>query len=452
MKKYLFIILLLLWSGIALSASQSQKVNHDCILTVEIADRPEGAEHRYWCHGNGPTRRIKIPANFVHGKFKTGDKVKVQGRDSIEQGQPIMEIDGVTDITPQAIIPADTQFTLIDNKTLVMNVSYSDVASSYTLQQVKDNFAQVVNPFFIAQSYGHMKLVGLHTPTAPADFADVKIDLASGGCDIFTTTSQAFQAAQTQGFGTGADQYNRFVYIIPNSPCGFSGVATVGWSGGYAVSNGDLSISCRVICHELGHNLGLYHATCSGGEYCDYSDMMGNTSGVYGGSKRDQLGWVNTNGMPTIPLVTQAGDYTIKSLEIGGIGQNGIKFIDPLKANTNFYVTYHAGDGWSTGKPVGVYVHESASDHASTSLIRDRFAVGETFQADAYTQLYVTVKSMTATQAVVGLSFSSPRIPNQVMGLIVSNGIIPKPPNQVIGLKIGNSAKIPNQVTGVTAK
>jgi hypothetical protein len=86
--------------------------------------------------------------------------------------------------------------------------------------------------------------------------------------------------------------YKRQMIFMPPKVCGFAGLAMVGcspgpcgiWYNGYCVT---------LIAHEVGHTMGLNHATTEGKEYGDSSDVMG-----FGNSQRclnapysAQMGW-----------------------------------------------------------------------------------------------------------------------------------------------------------------
>jgi hypothetical protein len=75
------------------------------------------------------------------------------------------------------------------------------------------------------------------------------------------------------------DDYLYKIYILPKGGCNFAGL---GVKGPCSKNNkcriwisGDYSFFPAVYFHELGHNLGLSHASFQGNEYGDFSDIMG---------------------------------------------------------------------------------------------------------------------------------------------------------------------------------
>ncbi|MEX0992792.1 MAG: PKD domain-containing protein [Solirubrobacterales bacterium] len=133
-------------------------------------------------------------------------------------------------------------------------------------------------------------------------------------------------AARTAAAAAGDDLsgYDHHVYVWPGvSSCGWAGLAYV--PGMYSFINGYLNT--YVIAHELGHNLGVHHASsysctdsggvrvtvgtsCSRSEYGDPFDVMGswNIRHLHGWHK-GQLGFTPTANTQT---VTQEGTYSIK--------------------------------------------------------------------------------------------------------------------------------------------
>lgn len=82
----------------------------------------------------------------------------------------------------------------------------------------------------------------------------------------------------TQMMSIPINKYNTRIYILPeNSGCGFGGLGTIGPCGNECRIwiNGKISNEVAVYFHELGHNLGLNHASYLGDQYGDFTDTMG---------------------------------------------------------------------------------------------------------------------------------------------------------------------------------
>jgi hypothetical protein len=119
-------------------------------------------------------------------------------------------------------------------------------------------------------------------------------------------------AAINQGYDL--DAYSRRIYVLPaENTCGWAGLGTVG---------GNPSSSWIVRCdiegvyaHELGHNLGMRHASTTTNPYGDNSDIMGASSALYkiNAPHHDQMGWLPDS---EILEVTESGSYDIAPLGI----------------------------------------------------------------------------------------------------------------------------------------
>jgi hypothetical protein len=175
--------------------------------------------------------------------------------------------------------------------------------------------------FYSEESYGDVSLTGkLH---ADGDvFGWYTIPGPTAGCDVDAWATQAKAAAAADGFS--ATGYQHIVYAFPyQASCG-------GWAGlgelpgRQSWMNGNTSV--RVVAHELGHNMGLHHAssltcsaggatvayssTCSPDEYGDPFDVMGSSSRHNNAWHLKQIGFMASSNVAT---VSTSGTYTITS-------------------------------------------------------------------------------------------------------------------------------------------
>lgn len=137
-------------------------------------------------------------------------------------------------------------------------------------------------------------------------------------------TAKANQAAAAAGIDLS--RFRRVVYLFPRiSSCTWVGLATVGGNPSRAWINATLST--QVIGHELGHNLGLYHAHalecgtavngeigdhCTNIEYGDQFEIMGNSAARhFAPFNKARLGWLDQPDTAQIAEVTASGSYQI---------------------------------------------------------------------------------------------------------------------------------------------
>ena len=126
-------------------------------------------------------------------------------------------------------------------------------------------------------------------------------------CDLSTQLAAGAAAAASGGYR--ASDYDHLVVYTPDQGCPFAGMGWIGESGVFL--NGDTSPG--VVEHELGHNLGLWHAgayMCGSApisasclvEYGDQADVMGapETNHGYSAEHKRMLGWIPVNEVRTV--------------------------------------------------------------------------------------------------------------------------------------------------------
>lgn len=423
---------------ILMGAAASPKTEHDCTLTVEVYDYPGRSDFKHWCHTTSETLEMKMPADYKPGQknLKTGQKIKVRGKRNVDSaGRPTLELDGA-DVQYLTVPAGNPSYSTIPNDTIVIAVSFSNQPSPLTAAELKPYYVNTVNSVAREMSQGLMYLRGIKTPSDPADFVDVTIALPSGGCDVLTIVGQALTAAKAKGYTNGSDLYHRLVYHIPASPCGWSGLSTLGWYGGYSIINGQqdvspTSVTCRVVCHEvLGHAVaGQYHShsntlnsvNCCIEEYGDSTDYMGASDGVLNPWQRKVALWFDGINLPGSHLVTIAGDYDIVGLtEPGTTGFKALRIPSPSDPNTELWVAYYTQKGHygQIGKPAGVFIHSGGTVGGSSYLLACRVdpgvvwpcGLGDTFNY-LLAPVSITVKALNATQAQIHVEFGAPPPP-----------------------------------------
>ena len=181
-------------------------------------------------------------------------------------------------------------------------------------------------------------------------------------CPVEQMRQDADAAIQQQGIlsSQALDQYDHRVYYIPESTpgCQWAGLAYIGGSISW-MKHGNPTL----FAHEIGHNLGLHHASLDENndgtkesEYGDHSAIMGNDLAWRGllGANRLSLGWISTTnvyqwdrtctanslGQVRIHTLTQSpgyqGAYTL------------LKFSRGLTGGGDYYVSLRTNEGYDS--------------------------------------------------------------------------------------------------------
>jgi Big-like domain-containing protein/gametolysin peptidase M11 len=253
----------------------------------------------------------------------SGSAVVVRGRRSGSRIRGTLRPRGIAHAARVAAGPRKTAVVLINFTT-----DRSTPFSTDDARQVVFTAPTSVNAFYTDESYGAVSLVGeLHSDGDV--FGWYELDASGEGCPVETWASKARAAAAEDGFVR--TNYDHVVYVFPEqSSCGgWTGLGEI--PGGQSWING--SLSTRVIAHELGHNMGLHHAsslsctsggapvtfssTCTPDEYGDPFDVMGKKLRHNNAWHMRQTGFMPAGNERT---VSADGTYTLTSAIARGSG------------------------------------------------------------------------------------------------------------------------------------
>jgi hypothetical protein len=269
--------------------------------------------------------------------------------------------------------------------TLIIPVSWPSAPPDLvTPAQAELQVASVDDAWYRETSYGSVGMTATATPwMAIAD--------PGTGCPLAEVLTGAEAAATAGGFDPSA--YDREMIYVPwtASICsGFAGFGIVGGRVSWILGEMDT----RVTVHELGHNLGLWHAhslrcTDAGAqvpyapscdpfdEYGDIFDAMGGGfygSGHFNAAQKALLGWMSGRYIDVSPPIRSPLRVTLSPLETTG----GLKALAIHADGTTFWVEYREAigvDSWLTSFPGalnGVLVHiPQPSDASNGSNLLD---------------------------------------------------------------------------------
>jgi hypothetical protein len=270
-------------------------------------------------------------------------------------------------------------------------------------------------------SFGTTTLVSDADGDLQHDVFQVTIPSSIIGSSCLTGTWANEADIEVTNLGVDLGLYQHKMYVIPR----ISGVCS-GWSGLAQVGCGS---SCRswmrtttatVYAHEIGHNLGMHHASTdldNDGvidlEYGDQSDIMGSSSiwRQFNGPHKVQMAWV-----PETEVVELFGggvwDFTIDALEIDpalALNPQVIRISRPDWPTRPYYLSYRAQIGYditlSSTYRNRLQVH---SAQGSRTYYIDGLDDGETFDDPTAFNLVITQLSHDATTVTIQIERDEP--------------------------------------------
>lgn len=339
----------------ASAAANGQAVVLDGVLQVEVADFPDrtAIHYHFLKTDSGQRHELRFKNGHVP-RLVSGTRVRVRGnlKDHILTAEASLTPIGPVPTEGAAALP----YAAGAQSTAVILVNFQDkVTSPQTPATVQSLVFGQVSNFLLENSFQTTSLAG-------KVFGWYTIPVASTNCDIGAIKTYAQKAAAAGGADLSA--YSRFIYIFPNTAaCGWAGYGMIGGSPTDAWING--YFDRRVIAHEVGHNLGLFHAhsqdcggavttgTCTTSEYGDLVDTMG--WGLYGhfsAYQKEALGWLNYGGMPPITTVQASGTYTLAPYVGSTGGARALKILKSTNPSTGektwYYLEYRQPTGFDS--------------------------------------------------------------------------------------------------------
>jgi chitodextrinase len=312
-----------------------------------------------------------------------------------------------------------------------------------TVNGVVFNNANSVNAYYQDSSDGQLSLAG-------DTFGWYTIGSDNSGCQYSTWATQARNAATAAGVNLSLYQYT--VYAFPSaSSCGWAGLAYL--PGTASFINGSMTL--RVVAHELGHNLGVHHAssesctnasnvrvtlssTCTSSEYGDPFSVMGSASTrLHHNWHRAQLGFTNAG-----QTITTSGNYLLAPADSGGTPRllriarsDGTYFQFEFRQPTGIFDNFSVSDPAVNGvtiriapNPTTIVQSQLLDATPDTSTFSDApLAVGRTF-TDPFTGMQVTTTAVSGSGATVNVQFApdtqAPTVPTNLTATAKSSSSI----------------------------
>ena len=388
----------------AVAAMLEQSVSATGDLEVVYRDADNGsAQLHYYLNASG--HRYQLFLAQAKPGLRSGMTVRAQGMSvnrkiaiATEEELQVLAYGGESD-GESATLESGLAGTLGAQHVAVLMVNFTlqpDVP--WTRQEVHDAVFVQANDFIRENAYGKAWLEG-----------DVlgwfTLDVDPAGCPSGDIAVAAKQSAAEAGYDLSG--YDRIVFAFPDIGCSYSGEATVGGAPSYAWLDGTVT-NAGVVSHELGHNLGLYHAhaldcgvdvineNCTVYEYGDVLDRMGDASaGHFNAFQKARLGWIGESQEASLLTPAAGGSYAIGSLSDPLSGAKAIRVpraVDPVTGHTQWlYIEYRDGSGaddflagsrYAPTVANGVVVHFGDDGNGNSSSLLDMTPNSQKYDMD----------------------------------------------------------------------
>lgn len=399
----------------------------------------DASEHQYQYSVLTDEGRFSLHFSGKSPDVKTGERVRIKGLMLEESGNDglsnkgaiaLLENDGFEKLAEADRIESrastssapELSDTVGAQNTLVFLVNFPDQPMQpWTVQQARDLVFGEASDFFDENSYGQTSLEG-----DVFGWATLPINAT---CKQSTIAWEANQAAINAG--VNIENYDRYLYALPNIGCPWSSQGSVGGSPSQSWFEGTLGLTGNIV-HEVGHNFGLSHSgnldcgsevvgnNCSTGTYGDVLDIMGASRPLaeahYNAFQKQRLGWLGFYNSPGITEVESSGSYDIEPYAQQTGGSKALRILremDPVSGEkTWFFLEFRQAigyDSWLTDEQYannvlnGVTIHLGTEQDPYSSRLLDMNPNSQTY--DWHDPALVTSQSFTDPES--GITFTT---------------------------------------------
>ena len=422
------LVAFILHAAAAPPGSAGQRVVYEGTVAVAVEDDfvRGRATMRYFLDERNLGQRFELKVNENQGrKLKTGQQVRVRGNAAGTALSADAGDDGVTVLAePQAATPVTARKAVVilvdikDSSGTEYKVSADcdgTVAKSADIMFGSQTGGVNLDGCYQDASFGALGFGGSVFPGGTLDVTRVTVNEAAvigNACNYSAWASAADKAVS----GITLANYQHRVYVLPsNVGCGWAGLAYVGcgsscqaWVkayGNHACGYPDAYV------HEIGHNLGLWHASTDTNndgtldcEYCDTSSFMGYATGAMrtlNGPHKVQMGWASGSRLVD---GSKGGTFTVSSLALAQAGSPQVVKVVP-NSGAPYYLSFRTGVGYDTATPSSylnkLNVHRWSGSGNSRYIAA--LGNGQSF-ADATTGVSIQQLSSTVDSATFSVS------------------------------------------------
>jgi hypothetical protein len=287
---------------------------------------------------NGKRKQIDF-AGQAQPNLVSGQKIRIKGHvhsnkpGSVMLNEPIQATGGTVDSSGGTAVTAQT----VSSRTVI------SIITDFTDATVSCTDADVTNVLFGAPPSNSVKNYYDETSkgmlSMDGKVVRVKLNQAIGTtCDYngwaSAATTEAAKIISLSGYS------NTNIVLPDAAPCAWSGLGTVGWGSTWVKTCNYPS----VFAHELGHNLGFWHAGTPGADYGDGSDVMGSGYAPVNSMHSIAQGWTPSKN---IIEVKSSGIYHITALESDPLTATSPQVLKVFRQATNdfYYLSLRQATG-----------------------------------------------------------------------------------------------------------
>jgi hypothetical protein len=392
--RYLAILVLVL-SSLNLSAQSSKKdfvgkFERIVIDHVDSKGLKEEIINQLVDEKTQKARILKDRSAKALEKLNSGDRVRVKGN-LRQQTQALeeVEVESVELLQSEALLaPAN----VVNRRVLNTLVHFQD-ADAFISEANARTVLRNNKSFFNDTTHGKVQML-YDEVGGEIEIRQVRIDaLRADACSPHDWRTKAVSALQAQGVTTSS--YNHIVLFLAPNSCTWAGLGTLGalrGTGPYTSwVKSESGTSPRVTAHELGHNLGLHHASTDANndrvvdsEYADASSFMGLNFRAPNGLHSINLANFEEKTSGVRLATSSETAYQISALDLNPqLAQHAqvVRVVRDPSINNNFYfLSYRRRVGTdsnlSTTYTDGVSIHSATG---TRSLYITTLKPGQTF-------------------------------------------------------------------------